>query len=84
MIRFYGLHESLAKWRDVVAARVGKQGGAVTLKPDRFGGRHYFDVDLTDSDRQLLTQDWHAPSGTSNDAQGRPLTWNCCIAFEEL
>lgn len=78
-IRFYGLEQSLIRWRQVVASRTGKEGSSVRIVQ----GRHFFDVSLTDMDREKLMLDWHADSG-NEFVGGNPMQWNHCVAWEYI
>ena len=82
MIQFYGTKQCMVKWREIVIATTGKPCTGVVQDE----GRSRFDVELTDEDRQSLMAYWYKETGIEgcNDAQGRPLMWNDCVAFKAL
>lgn len=86
MIRFYGTERSLPRWREIVAETTGKECTPIKARKTKSIVRHTFDADLTAADRQSLMAHWYAETGIegATDAQGRPLAWNCCIAFKQV
>ncbi len=82
-IRFYGLRESLLKWRDEVAKVVGKTG----TEPAPFDSARdsiSYEIELTTAERaEIQKQLWHCESGTGKLATDVPCRWNHCISFLE-
>jgi hypothetical protein len=83
-VRFYGLPASLLQWRELLAGVVGREGTEIRTLLDNFKQeRHYFEVTMTEADRQAMMAYWYAECGSpGTKGGGQSLRWNDCISFE--
>lgn len=75
-MKFYGLTESVKKWKEIIETELGITCGKVIKEPDRLIDSSSFSVELSKADRDFLQDNyWHkVESDTASP-------WNHRIGF---
>lgn len=79
---FYGTKSSLEEWKQLLKTRLSLTGSTIVMCDDN---RWCFSIILTKEERDIIQDElWYRAEETApRDALGRPMMWNCRVAFSE-